>query len=354
MKTPIRVVVVDDSPFVCGLLARQLRSATGMDVVGIAHDGRRAVDLVKELRPDAVTLDLEMPGVGGLEVLERVMHECPTPVVLVSGVSQQAAAVTVRALQRGAVDFVLKYVPGVDTNPDELRGEIVAKVRVAARVKVVRSLSGGRSGLVRVKPREPRPVPGPALDGVVVVGASTGGPRALRDLLGGLPAGFPAAVVVVQHMPAAFTGALAAQLDRQVPLAVREASAGDRLRPGEVLVARGDHHLMLRPDGRVELPCGDREGGGHCPSIDVTMRSAAEVFGARAHGVVLTGMGGDGALGLLAIRTKGGRTFAQDEASCVINGMPQRAIDQGAVERVAGPAEIAALLRRCLPGTGEE
>jgi two-component system chemotaxis response regulator CheB len=166
---------------------------------------------------------------------------------------------------------------------------------------------------------------------------------ALRELLGDLPVDFPAAVIVVQHMPANFTRVLAAQLDRQIALPVREATDGETLKAGRVVVAPGDRHLLVRGDARVELTSGPRVGG-HCPSIDVTMQSVAQVYGPRASGVVLTGMGSDGALGLAAIRARGGRTFAQDAASCVVNGMPQQAIDRGAVAHVAPPARIAELL----------
>jgi two-component system chemotaxis response regulator CheB len=364
MTGPIRVVVADDSPFVCRLLTSYLQSSPNFQVVGTALNGARAVDLTKTLRPDAVTLDLEMPEMNGLEALEHIMYDCPTPVIMVSGVSRRAAAITLQALELGAVDFILKYTPGVDTNPEALRREIIAKVRAASQIKVIRSL----------RPRRPRdrkaalppslaspPVVAKAEEdvlpergrrskilpllpgGVVVIGASTGGPVALRELLSNLPTDFSAAVIVVQHMPASFTQVLAAQLDRQVPLKVKEAEAGDRLQPGLVLVAPGGYHLLLRPDSRVELKQGP-EIGGHCPSIDVTMQSVVQLYGARTKGVVLTGMGNDGSLGLVSIRAKGGKTFAQDAATCVVNGMPQRAIEKGVVNHVAPPARIAQLL----------
>jgi two-component system chemotaxis response regulator CheB len=368
MTETIQVVVVDDSPFVCRLLTSYLQSADGIRVVGTAGDGLGAVEMAKRLRPHALTLDLEMPGVSGLETLDRIMHECPTPVVLVSGVSRRAAAVTLEALERGAVDYVLKYAPGVNTDPDLLRQEIVTKVRVASRIKVIRSLqaprrlhrpAGGRSENKEARrrgeevPGTQYPVcgassgrpPSPFLPGgLVVIGASTGGPAALRELLENLPAKFPASVLVVQHMPPAFTGVLAAQLDRQVPLPVREARGGDPLQAGLALVAPGDYHLLVTADSRVELNRGPAIGG-HRPSIDVTMQSAAQVYGSRVRGVVLTGMGEDGSQGLVAIHGKGGKTFAQDGHTCVVNGMPQKAIDRGVVDHVASPADIARLLR---------
>jgi two-component system chemotaxis response regulator CheB len=345
MNEATRVLVVDDSPFVCRLLADHLSSAPGVAVAGKALDGAQAVTLIRELRPDAVTLDLEMPEMNGLQVLERVMRECPTPVVVVSGVSRRAAAATLQALELGAVDFVLKYTAGSDTDPDLFRQEVVSKVRIAARVKVIRSLPGARTTAPELRRAAPGAdaVPHWLTHPIVVIGASTGGPLALRELLGRLPTDFPAALVVVQHMPAHFTRVLATQLDRQVPLVVREAEDGACLQAGQVLVAPGDRHLLIRGNSRVELVRGPRIGG-HCPSIDVTMQSAAQVCGPRASGVVLTGMGSDGALGLMAIHARGGRTFAQDAASCVVNGMPQQAIDRGVVDHVGSPCAIAELL----------
>ena len=356
----IRVLVVDDSLFVCRLLTFYLQSSPEFEVAGMALDGAQAVNLVAELKPDVVTMDLEMPGMDGLETLQRIMYDHPTPVVMISGVSRRAAKVTLQALEAGAVDFVLKYSPGAATNPDALRLEILSKVRAAAGIKVVRSLRPHKHG----KPYKlglNRQAAGPELEngdghtaarsepviplpgGVVVIGASTGGPVAVRELLAQLPADFPAAVIVVQHIPASFTPVLAAQLDRWVEIKVKEAAAGDKLKAGQVFVAPGDFHLLVRPDSRIQLSQGPKIKG-HRPSIDVTMQSAAQVYGGRARGVVLTGMGDDGTMGLVAIRAKGGKTFAQDAASCVANGMPQQARERGAVDFVAEPSRIAEML----------
>jgi two-component system, chemotaxis family, protein-glutamate methylesterase/glutaminase len=344
MTQAIRILIVDDSPFVCGLLADQLR-ASGLEVVGTALNGRSAVEQVARLRPDAVTLDLEMPGMGGLEVLDRIMRTCPTPVIVVSGVSRRGAAATLEAVNRGAVDFILKFSPGADTDPEALRHEIVSKVRVAAGIKVIRSLQP--LGLRKSQPPVLRHRAKTALlyppGGVVVIGASTGGPLAVRNLLGNLDEDFAAAIIVVQHMPATFTGVLAAQLDSQIVLPVKEADDGDRLEPGLVLVARGDHHLLLRSDGTAEVRPGPKIAG-HCPSIDVTMQSVAQVYGPRAKGVVLTGMGSDGAMGLVAMWARGGQTFAQDPETCVVDSMPRQAIAMGIVDHVGPPEEIARLL----------
>jgi two-component system chemotaxis response regulator CheB len=345
MTPKTRVLVADDSPFVCRLITSYLHSAPDLEVVATAHDGREALHKVKLLRPDAVTLDLEMPEMDGLEALAYMMRECPTPVVAVSGVSGRAATRTLQALDLGAVDFVLKYAPGVHIDPAELCREILAKVRAASRIRVVRSLgnralppASAATAAARAR-SEPSGV-------VVVIGASTGGPLAVRELLSALPSGFGAGIVVVQHMPRSFTAVLAAQLGRHCRLRVREAEDGDRLDPGNVLVAPGGFHLLVRPGLRVAV-CGAAVIAGstsYCPSIDAAMESAARVYGSRAMGVVLTGMGDDGASGLQTIHEMGGVTFAQDAESSVIDGMPRRARERGAADHVAAPTRIAELL----------
>ena len=365
----IRVVVVDDSPFVCRLLARHLNSAENIEVVGIAHNGKQAIALINELKPDVITLDQEMPGISGVESLTSIMHDCPVPVVMITGVSKRSAALTRQALDIGAVDFVLKYAPGVDCSPAALRHEIISKVRAAAKIRVIRSIRtlDGRDAApqhtyshhiaqaVVSEATAHDDVPStPVVEsdrhsdtlvqgGVVVIGASTGGPVALRELLSQLDADFPSAILVVQHMPATFTEVLAQQINRHTALAVREASHGDRLVAGEVLVAPGDQHMLIGSDSRIILNRGPKIRG-HRPSIDVTMQSVTQVYGAKTSGVVLTGMGDDGSEGIVAIRAKGGCTFAQDAESCVVNGMPQRARDRGVVDYVATPAELATYL----------
>jgi two-component system, chemotaxis family, protein-glutamate methylesterase/glutaminase len=350
MSKPVRVVVADDSPFTCQLLATYLQCSPEFLVVGTAQDGPQAICQIKALQPDLVTLDLNMPGMSGMQALDIIMSECPVPVMVVSGVSRQAADMTLLALNHGAVDFIFKYIPGVDTDPLALREEIISKARVAAQIKVVRTLHLRReqAQIGDQPPTSPTEQTGKALQplfrgNLVVIGASTGGPVALRTLVCELPEDFKDAVVIVQHMPPEFTRVFAAHLEQQARLIVKEAQPGDSIRPGVVLVAPGGSHLLFNPDGRVELNQGV-EIAGHRPSIDVTMQSAAQVFGAHTRGIVLTGMGEDGSMGLLAIRSKGGKTFAQDEQSSIVYGMPQRAIKKGLADFIAPPAEIARLL----------
>jgi two-component system chemotaxis response regulator CheB len=353
----IRVVVADDSPFVCRLLTAYLESSPDIRVIAKALNGVAAVEHVQALRPDAITLDLDMPGLDGLQALEQIMHDCPIPVIMVSGVSRQAAAVTLKALEMGAVDFILKYTPGADTDPELLRQEIIAKVRAASYIKVIRSIRTATRPQAPDLPRaRSRQNTGELRSPAVVRENSAGDENAKlpaapafeaapypRELLSHLPADFPAAIVVVQHIPAGFTEVLAAQLDRQVPIQVKEAAPGDRLEAGLALIAPADHHLLLKSNASITLTQGP-EINGHRPSIDVTMQSIAQVCGSRTVGVVLTGMGSDGVLGLAEIRAKGGQTFAQDAATCVIDGMPRRAVERGVVDRVGSPVEIARLL----------
>jgi two-component system, chemotaxis family, protein-glutamate methylesterase/glutaminase len=345
----IRVVVIDDSPTVCRLLTESVRGADDIQVAAMAHDGVRGVAAVREMRPDVVTLDVDMPGMSGVETLKVIMQECPTPVIMVSGVSGGSANATLEALGAGAIDFILKYTPGASRKPTALRDELIGKIRMAAGIQVVRTVrTGGLIGLSPESSSRPATTTGRGLPfPVIVIGASTGGPVAVRKILAALPAEFPGAIVIVQHLPATFTAVFAEQLNRASAISVREASDGDTLRPGTALVAPGGLHLEVTYDGRVRTSSAP-EIEGHRPAIDVTMRSAAAAFGGGVCGVVLTGMGRDGSRGLQAIREVGGRTFAQDGYSCVVNGMPQSAVDLGVVDVVAPPPLIAQrLIRMC-------
>lgn len=370
MPAPLRVLVADDSPTACRALAAFLR-APEFEVVAAVHSGEAAVECTAALRPNAVTLDLQMPGLGGLAALDEIMARCPTPVVLLTGVSGDSVRQTVDGLARGAVDFLLKFAPGRDWDADTFGREVVSKVRMAAGVKVVRSLpSRGSSaaglglepcraltcGAISRQHGDPgavrlRQVPGSqttateteGAPAVLVIGASTGGPVAVRELLDGLPRAL--AVLVVQHMPAGFTKGFAELLARQTGRAVREAEPGARLEPGAVLVAPGGSHVALGSDLRLR-PVAHASGVVYRPSIDVAMVSAARALGARVAGAVLTGMGDDGVRGLAAIRVAGGRTFAQNEETSVVFGMPQRAAEAGAAGAVDSPAGIAARISR--------
>jgi two-component system chemotaxis response regulator CheB len=377
---PIRVLVVDDSALMRQLLPKLLTTDPAIEVVGTAVDGDFALRKVEALHPDVVTLDLDMPRMDGFTVLKRLLRDHRIPVLIVSSLSRHGAEATLRALELGAVDVVAKPEGVVSRRLGEIAAELTAKVRAAAALPphhplFTRVVPGEVSDVSpsewtteapvkapapaqgEVGPAAPEPARGahataawdePAADRLVVIGVSTGGPYALTELLPRLPADFPAAVAVVQHMPPGFTEPLATRLNSLSAITVREAADGMRLVPGLALVAPGDRHLRLRRAGRgAEAALSDEPPvNGHRPSADVLFESAAAVFGARGVGLVMTGMGSDGAEGLARIRLAGGRTLAQDAASCVVNGMPRAAVARGVVERIVALADLPAVLVR--------
>jgi two-component system, chemotaxis family, protein-glutamate methylesterase/glutaminase len=333
MSDRIRVLVVDDSAFVRKAVGRMLATADDIEVVGYAKDGEEGLELARQLKPDVVTLDVRMPRLGGLETLERLMAEQPLPVLLMSTLTQEGAEVTLRGLELGAMEFVDKS----SVQPMSmlsLADELVTKIR---------ALGGAR---VRSRPQpKPTPVkaPGRVTAQCVVIGASTGGPAALQAVVSGLPAAFPAAVVIVQHIPRGFSRSLAERLDARSAIPVREARHGDAVEPGQVLLApAGIHTRIVRAGSGIEVALEEEPSEAlHRPSVDVLMLSAADVYGARALGVVLTGMGSDGTEGLRAIRERGGLTLAESAETCVIFGMPKAAIDAGVIERTLPLDRIA-------------
>jgi two-component system chemotaxis response regulator CheB len=343
----IRVAIADDSPFTCKLLASYLEENGDCNVVGFANDAPTTMDLVRTTAPDVLTLDLQMPGSDGLDLLRAVGSAAPVPVVVISGISRRAAATTLRALELGAVDFVLKYTHGAPVSAASLKREIVTKVKAAAAAQVSASRLRPATAAVEAAPaRLFRPVgklPATQGPGVIVIGSSTGGPSALGELLAELPADFGTCCVVVQHLPAMFTAPFAEQLSRHTSLRVRETGAGDRLQPGQVLVTPGAFHVLVRPDGRLDLQApGERDA--YHPSIDIAMSSAADSFGAAAVGVVLSGMGHDGAEGLKRIRDAGGKAYVQEPSSSVMASMPKRALERAGADHVARPARLGQLL----------
>lgn len=325
---PIRVLVVDDSALIRQLLTECLRSDPEIEVVGAAPDPFMARDKIKALNPDVVTLDIEMPRMNGLGFLEKLMALRPMPVVVVSTLTQKGADAALRALELGAVDYVAKTLVDIRRGVCELREELIAKVKAAA----VARLSARSYDDVVCKPAvfchrlstEGR---------IVAIGASTGGVDALQQLLTALPANIPA-ILVTQHMPAGFTASFAKRLDSRCGMSVTEASDGARVMPGHVYIAPGNRHLELARSGAHHF-CHLQDSppvSGHRPSVDVLFNSFAEIAGRNAVGVVLTGMGSDGAAGLLKMRQAGARTLGQDESSCLIYGMPKAAKLLGAVE----------------------
>ena len=331
----IRVLIIDDSTFVRQALTRMLTSDPGIEVVGVAADGKDGHAKACALRPDVITLDLRMPRMDGLEALRRIMADCPAPVLLLSAHAAEGAAITLRGLEIGAMDFVDKSSVQGPMNLLELTDELIAKVRALASVK--------RSKLMAALPRpwperalRPTPPRGPNGAEVVVIGTSTGGPPALQAIIPRLPGDFRSAVLVVQHMPVGFTRSLAERLDSRSVLNVREATDGEEVAAGSVLVAPAGRHMKLRrrPRGVFVWLDDEPRSALHRPSIDVLMTSVAGLYGARALGVLLTGMGSDGVEGLRSIRDAGGRALAESEETCVIYGMPKAAAEAGVVDEI--------------------
>ena len=337
---PVRVLIVDDSPFARLVIARKLAADPEIEIAGFAGDGAEALEAVHRLEPDVLTMDVEMPGTDGLAGLEKIMKERPTPVVMLSSLTSDGAGVTLRALDLGAVDFFLKPSASNPLGMQAAVAELQTKVKAAAHVspEALRRLLTIERIKRRVTP--PSRAQAGAPRSVVVIGASTGGPRALATLMAGLSSEGSAAYLIVQHMPPGFTTSLARRLDGLSEIRVREATAGDSIEQGTAFMAPGGRHLTVGSGGILRL--GDEPlVNGVRPSVDVTMISAARVFGSAVIGVVLTGMGSDGTEGARAIKRQGGQVVVEHEATCTVYGMPKSVVDAGCADRVAALPRIA-------------
>jgi two-component system chemotaxis response regulator CheB len=337
----VRVLIVDDSAFVRRALMRMLDASPDIEVVGVAVDGRDAVEKVKELQPDVVTLDIKMPRLGGLEALKRIMDENPVPVLLLSSLTTESAEVTLRGLELGAMDFVDKSSVQGNMNLMNLAEDLKAKIRALASVP-----RGRLRSMAHPEPSErlrAHLLPSPSPTEVVAIGTSTGGPSALQAIIPRLPDGFGSGILIVQHMPAGFTRSLADRLNSRSVLPVREAKDDELVLPGHVLIAPAGKHMKVRRKGphlRVWLDDEPRSTL-HKPSIDVMMQSVARVCPGRSIGVLLTGMGADGVEGLRAIRGEGGKTFAESAETAVIYGMPKAAVEAGVVDKTVPLGRMA-------------
>jgi two-component system chemotaxis response regulator CheB len=349
-----RVLVVDDSTFMRKVLETIFNADEQLQVVGHAKDGREAVSLAESLKPDVITMDINMPHVDGLQATAEIMTTNPRPIVIVSSESREGAASTLRALELGAIEFVAKPSSGIDLDMNSIKDDLVRKVRMAAKVRVVRTASrlaatiqGANGNGHGAAPKAPapasRPAPSSGLDQrfpVVVLAASTGGPATVMRLAPGFTREFPAAVILVQHMPAAFTTQYAAQLAEFTGIRVKEAEANESLQPGTFYICPGGQHLRVTPTGRIQLDAASGRINGYLPNIDVTMESVAAFAGPMSIGAILTGMGNDGSAGAKAIKSAGGLVIAQDEATSVIFGMPAEAIKTGAVDQTLALDDI--------------
>jgi len=354
MTNKVRVLVTDDSALMRKLIPQMLERDPEIEVVGTAMDGSFCLKKIEELQPHVVTLDLQMPGMNGIDTLREIMRRSPRPVIVVSSLSTEGAAVTFKALAFGAVDFVTKP-QDPSAHMAETTEELIAKIKAAAASKLVRP---GALGPVVAASLEKMPagkIPAHPSK-LVAIGISTGGPQALEYLLAQLPADFPGSIVVVQHMPEGFTEMFAHRLDELCALTVKEAQSGDALQPGRVLICPGSRHVRVKrlTMGDVVVLGDDPRVNGHRPSADVLFRSAAEEFGAQTVALIMTGMGDDGAEGLGAVKKAGGMTIAQSEESCVVFGMPKAAIERGYASRIVPLEGLPATLQAvCGRGAGD-
>lgn len=349
-----RVLIVDDSAFMRKVLETIFNADDQLQVVGQAKDGREAVSLAESLKPDVITMDINMPHMDGLQATAQIMTTNPRPIVIVSSESKEGAASTLKALELGAIEFVAKPSGAIDLDMNSVKDELLRKVRMAAKVRVVRTasrlastLQGG--GTAPAKPQAAAKPVAPTGDQrfpVVVLAASTGGPATVMRLAPGFTKDFPAAVILVQHMPAAFTSQYAAQLEEFTEISVKEAAANDVLQPGTLYICPGGQHMRVSPTGRIQLDATTGRLNGYLPNIDVTLESVAAFAGPMAIAAILTGMGNDGAAGAKAVKAAGGIVLAQDEATSVIFGMPAEAIKTGAVEQVLAIDDVYSAIEK--------
>jgi two-component system chemotaxis response regulator CheB len=344
MSERIKVLVVDDSALMRKLIPAILTRDAAIEVVGTAMDGAFALKKIEELRPDVVTLDLEMPRMDGMETLRLIMKSAPVPVILFSTHSKEGAYSTFKALALGAVDFVAKPQDAAVGHLDAIADQLIEKIKVAKRASTHRL----PPAMVAESPVGLKKRPGIAVppNRIIAIGISTGGPNALQFMLSQLPADFPSSILIVQHMPEGFTEMFARRLDECSALDIHEARSGDLLLAGRVLLCPGNRHMMVRrmPRGDMVVLNDGAPVNGHRPSVDVLFHSVAQEFSLTSVGVLMTGMGDDGAAGLGAIKAAGGMTIAQSEESCVVGGMPRAAIAKGYANRIVPLDGLAAYL----------
>ena len=351
----IKVLIVDDSALIRSVMKEIINSQPDMEVVGMAPDPIVARDLIKQTNPDVLTLDVEMPRMDGLDFLEKLMRLRPMPVVMVSSLTDRGSEITLRALELGAVDFVTKPKLSIQSGMLEYTELITDKIRTAskARIKPRQIVAAGdaKSGHGVPLPQLRNPLT--SSEKLIVIGASTGGTEAIKDFLMQMPSDCPG-ILITQHMPEGFTRSFAKRLDSLCRISVSESEGGERILPGHAYIAPGHSHLLLVRSGAnyvTQLDAGPPVNR-HRPSVDVLFNSSAQAAGKNAVGVILTGMGKDGALGMLAMKNAGAHTFAQDEASCVVFGMPREAIAIGAAHEVGTLSALPGMVLGFLAAQG--
>jgi two-component system chemotaxis response regulator CheB len=342
----IRVLVVDDSATARQLLIRILDSDPEIQVVGVAKSGQQAINLAKRLRPDVITMDLNLPDIDGFQATKEIMIVAPTPIVIVSASSKaREVDAAVQAMRAGALTLLLRPSSPASTNFDMEASEMLSTIKAMAEVKVVRHFCRKQADL----PDQP-PLSRPATIRAIAIAASTGGPLALQQLLCDLPVAFPVPILLVQHMPSQFSRSFAGWLDSVVPLHVQLATAGEPLAPATVYIAPEDRHLGVTRSGRATVLSDDQPIDGFRPSGSFLFRSVAEAFGDSAVGLIMTGMGSDGVNGLQTLHAAGGLVIAQSESTCVVFGMPGAAVAQGVVDRILPLEAMGRELARLVGG----
>jgi two-component system chemotaxis response regulator CheB len=343
----VRVLIVDDSAFMRNALSSMLSSDPEIQVVAVARDGIEAIEKIRTLKPDIVTMDVEMPRLDGISALRQIMQQNPVPVIMVSSLTTDDAKVTLDALELGAADFIPKNLSNLSIDIVNIREILISKVKQIARKGIPKR---SRMPLnMDVHPAEkPQAMPvrttGDRRVSIVAIGSSTGGPKALQEIIPRLPGEFPVPVIISQHMPASFTGHFAQRLNELSLITVKEAQEGDVLKPGVVFIAPGRGHMRVQRRRSLETVVTISEESGeyiYRPSVDALMLSVSECFPGRALGVILTGMGNDGVKGLTAMKQTGARIFAQNEDSCVVYGMPKAVVDAGIADKILSIEELA-------------
>ncbi len=355
---PIRVLVVDDSAFMRKVISDIVNQAPGLEVVGIARDGADALKKIQDLKPDVITMDIEMPVLDGMSALEKIMQNNPVPVIMLSSLTREGAEKTMKALELGAVDFIAKPSGQISLDIDKIQNQLVEKIFIAADTKnKIANISTSPRPIREIVPNLPRSkinLDHKQLNKIVLIGTSTGGPKALQEVIPTLPASIDAAIMIVQHMPPGFTKSLAERLDSISRIKVKEAEQGEKVVPGCAYIAPGDSHMLVKSHGfgqerslNIVLDKSPPRGG-HRPSVDNMMESAAEQFWAHMVGVIMTGMGSDGAEGIKEIKGKKGKNIAEDKSSCIVYGMPKAAAETGTVDKVVPLNEIGDWILRML------
>jgi two-component system chemotaxis response regulator CheB len=354
----IKVLIVDDSAFARYTISKYICNDDNIEIIGTSHDGHDAVKKVKSLRPDVVTMDIQMPHLDGLQALEKIMSDCPTPIIMLSSLTSEGAEATVKALELGAVDFFLKPSLTDSDNKGLLFNELIKKIKSIARVNInhltnKHELIHKKESIDAASFQQHEKTGHVDITKLIIIGSSTGGPRSLYQIIPTIPSNIPAAILIVQHMPPKFTGTMAERLNELSAIDIKEAQTGDEIIEGRALIAPGGYHMIVGKNKKI-LITEDKPRSGLRPAVDVTMESAVNIYGRLCTGVILTGMGHDGTEGASLIKAAGGTVLAQDEESCVVFGMPRSVIENGLANKVVPLHEIVReIIATCDPAKAE-